>query len=89
MHSPIMCIGNCIPVAVGRFEEQSNKGLMWGDIGLNVVRLRQQRSLLSTSTLRTKSLKQESSKTRCCYSGLILWAKPKTTGEQNLPTTNH
>ncbi|QDT64023.1 polysaccharide pyruvyl transferase family protein [Calycomorphotria hydatis] len=35
MHSPIMCIGNGIPAIVGRFEEQTSKGFMWRDIGLN------------------------------------------------------
>lgn len=35
MHSPIMCIGNGIPALVGRFEEQTTKGFMWRDIGLN------------------------------------------------------
>jgi len=35
MHSPIMCIGNGIPALVGRFEEQTSKGFMWRDIGLN------------------------------------------------------
>ncbi len=35
MHSPIMCIGNGIPALVGRFEEQTSKGFMWQDIGLN------------------------------------------------------
>lgn len=34
MHSPIMCIGNGIPALVGRFEEQTSKGVMWRDIGL-------------------------------------------------------
>ncbi len=35
MHSPIMCIGNGIPALVGRFSEQTSKGFMWRDIGLN------------------------------------------------------
>ena len=35
MHSPIMCIGNGIPAIVCRFKEQTSKGLMWRDIGLN------------------------------------------------------
>src|SRR5690606_29339135 len=35
MHSPIMCIGNGIPAIVCRFEEQSSKGIMWEDIGLD------------------------------------------------------
>ena len=34
MHSPIMCIGNGIPALVGRFKEQTSKGFMWRDIGL-------------------------------------------------------
>ena len=34
MHSPIMCIGNGIPAIVGRFSEQTSKGVMWRDIGL-------------------------------------------------------
>ncbi|MEM1134728.1 MAG: polysaccharide pyruvyl transferase family protein [Bacteroidota bacterium] len=34
MHSPIMCIGNGIPAIVCRFAEQTSKGLMWNDIGL-------------------------------------------------------
>ncbi len=34
MHSPIMCVGNGIPAIVGRFAEQTSKGLMWRDIGL-------------------------------------------------------
>ena len=35
MHSPIMCIGNGIPAIVCRFKEQTSKGIMWRDIGLN------------------------------------------------------
>ncbi len=35
MHSPIMCIGNGIPAIVCRWEEQTSKGLMWRDIGLD------------------------------------------------------
>lgn len=35
MHSPIMCIGNGIPAIVCRFKEQTSKGFMWRDIGLN------------------------------------------------------
>jgi polysaccharide pyruvyl transferase WcaK-like protein len=35
MHSPIMCIASGIPAVVCRFEEQTNKGFMWRDIGLN------------------------------------------------------
>ncbi|MFD2611653.1 polysaccharide pyruvyl transferase family protein [Paenibacillus gansuensis] len=34
MHSPIMCIGNGIPAIVCRWMEQSTKGYMWKDIGL-------------------------------------------------------
>lgn len=34
MHSPIMCIGNGVPALVGRFFEQTSKGVMWKDIGL-------------------------------------------------------
>jgi hypothetical protein len=30
-----MCIGHGIPALVGRFEEQTSKGFMWRDIGLN------------------------------------------------------
>lgn len=35
MHSPVMCIGLGIPALVGRWVEQSSKGTMWNDIGLN------------------------------------------------------
>ena len=35
MHSPIMCIGNGIPAIVCRWAEQTSKGIMWRDIGLN------------------------------------------------------
>lgn len=35
MHSPIMCLGNGIPAIVGRFAEQTSKGFMWRDIGLD------------------------------------------------------
>lgn len=35
MHSPIMCIGNGIPALVGRFKQQTSKGIMWKDIGLD------------------------------------------------------
>ena len=35
MHSPIMCIGNGVPALVCRFAEQTTKGFMWRDIGLN------------------------------------------------------
>ena len=35
MHSPIMCIGNGIPAIHIRFKEQTSKGIMWNDIGLN------------------------------------------------------
>ncbi len=34
MHSPIMCIANGVPAIVGRFAEQTSKGMMWRDIGL-------------------------------------------------------
>jgi polysaccharide pyruvyl transferase WcaK-like protein len=34
MHSPIMCIGNGIPAIVCRWQEQTSKGYMWEDIGL-------------------------------------------------------
>ena len=34
MHSPILCIGSGVPAIVGRWAEQSTKGLMWRDIGL-------------------------------------------------------
>ncbi|RRJ97905.1 polysaccharide pyruvyl transferase family protein [Opitutaceae bacterium TAV4] len=35
MHSPIMCIASGIPAVVCRFAEQTQKGYMWHDIGLN------------------------------------------------------
>ncbi len=35
MHSPIMCIGNGVPAIVCRFKEQTTKGFMWRDIGLD------------------------------------------------------
>lgn len=35
MHSPIMCIAYGIPAIVVRWEEQSSKGIMWRDIGLD------------------------------------------------------
>lgn len=35
MHSPIMGIANGIPAVVGRWDEQTNKGFMWRDIGLD------------------------------------------------------
>ena len=35
MHSPIMCIGNGIPAIVCRWADQTSKGYMWRDIGLN------------------------------------------------------
>src|SRR5205085_5762237 len=35
MHSPIMCVGNGIPAVVCRFAEQTVKGYMWRDIGLD------------------------------------------------------
>lgn len=34
MHSPIMAVGNGVPAIVGRFAEQTSKGVMWRDIGL-------------------------------------------------------
>ena len=34
MHSPIMAVGSGVPALVGRWAEQSTKGLMWRDIGL-------------------------------------------------------
>lgn len=34
MHSPIMCIASGIPATVGRWDEQTQKGFMWKDIGL-------------------------------------------------------
>ncbi|MFO0947120.1 MAG: polysaccharide pyruvyl transferase family protein [Planctomycetota bacterium] len=34
MHSPIMCIGSGIPAIVCRWKEQTSKGWMWKDIGL-------------------------------------------------------
>ena len=34
MHSPIMCIGHGVPAVVCRFAEQTSKGFMWKDIGL-------------------------------------------------------
>jgi polysaccharide pyruvyl transferase WcaK-like protein len=35
MHSPIMCIGSGIPAIVCRWAEQTSKGFMWRDIGLD------------------------------------------------------
>ncbi len=35
MHSPIMAVGNGIPAIVCRFKEQTSKGWMWRDIGLD------------------------------------------------------
>lgn len=35
MHSPIMCIGHGVPAIVCRFDEQTSKGYMWQDIGLD------------------------------------------------------
>jgi polysaccharide pyruvyl transferase WcaK-like protein len=35
MHSPIMCIGQGVPAIVCRWAEQTQKGLMWRDIGLD------------------------------------------------------
>lgn len=34
MHSPIMCTGHAIPAIVCRWAEQTSKGIMWKDIGL-------------------------------------------------------
>ncbi len=34
MHSPIMALGNGVPAIVCRFAEQTTKGFMWRDIGL-------------------------------------------------------
>lgn len=34
MHSPIMCTGNAVPAIVCRWAEQTSKGYMWKDIGL-------------------------------------------------------
>jgi polysaccharide pyruvyl transferase WcaK-like protein len=34
LHSPIMCIGHSVPAVVCRFAEQTSKGFMWNDIGL-------------------------------------------------------
>jgi polysaccharide pyruvyl transferase WcaK-like protein len=35
MHSPIMCIASGIPAIVCRFADQTQKGYMWRDIGLD------------------------------------------------------
>jgi len=35
MHSPIMCISSGIPAIVCRHDDQTKKGLMWRDIGLD------------------------------------------------------
>lgn len=35
LHSAIMCIGNGIPALICRWAEQTSKGTMWRDIGLN------------------------------------------------------
>ena len=35
MHSPIISIGNGIPATVGRWAEQTTKGIMWKNIGLS------------------------------------------------------
>jgi polysaccharide pyruvyl transferase WcaK-like protein len=35
MHSPIMCIGAGVPAIVCRWKEQTSKGFMWKDIGLD------------------------------------------------------
>ncbi len=34
MHSPILCISSGIPAIVCRWDEQTNKGFMWRDLGL-------------------------------------------------------
>ncbi len=34
-HSPILCIGQGVPAVVCRFREQTSKGFMWRDIGLD------------------------------------------------------
>jgi hypothetical protein len=34
MHSPIIGVANGVPAIVGRFQEQTSKGIMWRDIGL-------------------------------------------------------
>ena len=34
LHSPIMCIGNGIPVVTCSWREQTSKATMWNDIGL-------------------------------------------------------
>ncbi len=51
MHSPIMCVANGIPAIVGRFAEQSSKGFMWRDIGLNDWLFDSTRPAASRSTL--------------------------------------
>ena len=35
MHSPILCVTNGVPAVVCRFKEQTVKGFMWRDIGLD------------------------------------------------------
>jgi polysaccharide pyruvyl transferase WcaK-like protein len=35
MHSPILCVTNGVPAVVCRFDEQTVKGFMWRDIGLD------------------------------------------------------
>jgi polysaccharide pyruvyl transferase WcaK-like protein len=35
MHSPILCVTNGVPAIVCRFQEQTVKGFMWRDIGLD------------------------------------------------------
>lgn len=35
MHSPIMCIALGVPAIVCRWDEQSSKGIMWRDLGLD------------------------------------------------------
>jgi len=35
MHSPILAVANRVPAVVCRFAEQTNKGIMWRDVGLD------------------------------------------------------
>lgn len=34
-HSPILCIGHGVPAIVCRYQEQTSKGYMWKDLGMN------------------------------------------------------
>ena len=34
-HSPILCIGHGVPAIVCRYQEQTSKGFMWRDLGMN------------------------------------------------------